>query len=80
MLMVGIVEVSCVAAILLPINLKQKVLATWVLVGVMAGALYMHFMVGDGLKEAMPAIMCSVLCVLRLFLLGSIDPPKIRLD
>ena len=66
---VAITEICC-ASILIVGSAKFKKLANYVLVMLMLGALYTHFMVNDTPDKFGGAIVGLVLCLLRLYASG----------
>lgn len=75
---VGITELGCVVAILF-LDRRVRVLATYILLLFMVGALYTHFMVGDTLKEAGGAIFGLTMVLIRLYTMGNLEI-KLRVD
>ena len=66
--LVGVVELACVGAILL-LEPQLQLLATYVLLVNMVGALYTHYMIGDRLQEAGAAIFGLTIVLTRLYVM-----------
>ncbi len=70
-LIVAVTELVCVGTILLA-EYRLRVLATWVLLVVMVGALYTHIMLHHPPNKLGGAIFGLVLVLTRLFTMGQI--------
>ena len=77
MLMVGILEISCVGLLLFG-RARPAVLATWALLVLMVGALYTHVAVGDKPNDCIPAAIALFLVLTRLYTIGALDEVKIK--
>lgn len=63
---VGVIELSCVAAILF-LQPRLQVLGCYILLLIMVGALYSHYSIGDPLKEMGGAIFGLAIVLARLY-------------
>ncbi len=72
LLIVGVTELVCVGLLLFGRN-RMGVLATWVLLGVMGGALYTHYSVGDTLQDTAGAIAGLGFVLTRLYTMGALN-------
>lgn len=70
-LIVAVTELVCVGAILL-MEYRVRILATWILLGLMVGALYTHIMMHHPPEKMGGAIFGLVIVLLRLFTMGEI--------
>jgi len=66
--LVGLTELTCVGAILF-LKPRLQVLATYVLLVIMVGALYTHYMIKDSLQEAGAAFFGLAIVLVRLYVL-----------
>ena len=80
MLIVGIVELVCVGLILFG-HYRPGVLATWVLLIVIIGALFSQFHVGERLQDSFVIATIFIMgCVLtRLYVMGAFNDARIKI-
>ena len=83
MLIVGLTEVTCALVItlsfFLPLLGRPAVLATWVLLVIMFGALYTHFMVGDAVNEMGGAFFGLAIVLIRLYTMDALWQAEIKI-
>jgi len=77
MLLVGIAELACVGLMIFG-RTRVSLLATWVLLLIMAGAVYTHVMVGDKINDMTPAFAAFVLVLTRLYTMGALNDVQIK--
>ena len=82
MFTVGLTEVACVAIIILSFFLPflgcPSVLATWVLLVMMFGAIYSHFMIGDAVSEMGWAFFGLAIVLIRLYTMDALWQTEIK--
>ena len=82
MFMVGLTEVTCVSLIILSIFLpslgRLAVVATWLLLVMMFGAIYSHFMIGDAVSEMGWAFYGLAIVLVRLYTMDALWQDKIK--
>lgn len=78
MLIVGLTELVCVVLIVSGIYSRRGILATWVLLVIMFGALYTHVMVGDAPKDMGGAFFGLAIVLVRLYTGGAFRQAKIK--
>ncbi len=78
-LIVAVTELVCVGLILL-MDYRIKILATYVFLLIMVGAIYTHVMVGDGFDKMGGAIFGLVLVLVRLYTMGELRSVQIKID
>lgn len=78
MMLVGVIELSCVGLLLFGRS-RPGVLATWALLVLMAGAVYTHFSIGDRLPEMAPALAALAFVLTRLYAMGALDDAQIKI-
>lgn len=78
MLLVGIVELACVVLIVFAFISRTAVFATWVLLVIMFGALYTHFMVGDTPKDMGGAFFGLAIILTRLYTMGALWQAEVK--
>lgn len=75
---VGVTEVVC--AILLYLGKKRvSYMASWVIVGLMVGALYTHYALHHPLHMMTAATVCLLLAVVRILALADKDSIKVKI-
>jgi hypothetical protein len=83
MFTVGLTEVVCALIITLSFCLpflgRPAVLATWVLLVIMFGALYTHFMVGDTVSEMGGAFFGLAIVLTRLYTMDALWQAEIKI-
>ena len=79
MLLVGLTELTCVVLIVFAFIGRAAVFATWVLLGIMLGALYTHFMVGDAPKDMGGAFFGLAIVLIRLYTMGALWQTEIKI-
>ena len=72
MTLVGVVELACVSMILLLEN-RFRILGTYLLLIIILGALYVHFMVGDKADVYVPVAIGLGALLVRLYTLGRLE-------
>lgn len=81
MFAVGLTELTCALLIIVSIAYvtRLSVLATWILLILMLGALYTHYMVGDALKEMGGAFFGLAIVLTRLYTMGALWQAEIKI-
>ena len=79
MFIVGLIELACVVVIAISTMGRRAVLATWVLLVIMLGALYTHFMVGDKPKDMGGAFFGLAIVLVRLYTIGALRNAEIKI-
>ena len=72
LLLVGVTELVCVGLLLLGRN-RTGVLATWILLAIMMGAIYTHYAIGDTLQDMGAAIAGLGFVLTRLYTMGALN-------
>ena len=65
-ILVGVVELVCVACLACP-HTKTQLAGHYVLVLIMLGAIWTHYYIGDTVEKMMPALVCLVLLLFRFY-------------
>lgn len=69
--LVGVVELVCVACLLCP-HSRVQLLGHYVLMLIMLGAVWTHYMVRDAVDQFVPALVSLGLLLLRLYTCGKL--------
>lgn len=77
MLIVGFIEVTCAGVIAIG-QFRYGKLATWVLAVLMLGALYTHYTVHHALHQWIPAFVCFILAMTRLYTMGALNQVEVK--
>lgn len=72
MTIVGVTELVCVGLLLFGRS-RLGLLATWVLLIIMVGALYTHFSVGDVIQDMFMALVGLAFVLARLYTMGALN-------
>ncbi len=78
MTLVGGTELICVGLLLFGRS-RPGLLSTWVLLGIMVGALYTHYSVGDTVQDMGGALAGLGFVLTRLYTMGALRSAEIRL-
>ncbi|XP_077977183.1 putative acetylcholine receptor chaperone [Glandiceps talaboti] len=73
---VGWMEVICGAILVFLPSSKLKNLANLILLGIMTGAIYTHYIIGDAMAKSTGAIVFWVLLTCRFIIAMQFQPPK----
>ena len=77
MTLVGGTELVCVALLLFGRS-RPGLLATWVLLALMVGALYTHYSIGDTLQEMGGALAGLGFVLTRLYTMGALRSVEVK--
>lgn len=78
MTIVGATELVCVGLLLFNRS-RVGLLSTWVLLGIMVGAIYTHFSIGDTLQDMGGALAGLGFVLTRLYTMGALNSAEVRM-